>query len=143
MATAAPDLTAKCRLLELSVISSTSISNRTTALLAHIKSTPGDSTPAVVALKAKASVANKLVSIVEIAKRELKDAGSKVYQYNALASELIESKPATKDTTDHVALSDEEAAFQDVEQKTTVRNVPVMTTYLSLEPIKELRNAHG
>ncbi|KEQ93427.1 hypothetical protein AUEXF2481DRAFT_6936 [Aureobasidium subglaciale EXF-2481] len=143
MAAATPDLTAKCRLLELSVISSTSISNRTTALIAHIKSTPADEKPAVVALKAKAPVANKLISIVEIAKRELKEAGTNIYQYNALGSELIESKPATKDTTDDAALPDEEPAFQHVEQKTTVRNVPVMTAYLSLVPIKELRDAHG
>ncbi|KAK6002903.1 hypothetical protein QM012_001653 [Aureobasidium pullulans] len=143
MAPTTPDLSAKYALLQLSVISSSSISNRTTSLISHIKSTPADSKPALVALHAKAPVANKLISIVEIAKRELKENGLKVYQYNALGSELIQTTPATKDTTDQDAMSDDEAAFEKVEQRTAVRNVPTMTTYLSLSPIKELKQAYG
>lgn len=143
MAPATPDLSAKYTLLQLSVISSSSISNRTTCLIAHIKSTPDDNKPAIVALHAKAPVANKLISIVEIAKRELKENGLKVYQYNALGSELIQSTPATKDATNQDAMSDEEPAFEKVKQRTAVRNVPTMTTYLSLSPIKELKQAYG
>ncbi|CAD0096115.1 unnamed protein product [Aureobasidium mustum] len=143
MAPATPDLSAKYTLLQLSVISSSSISNRTTSLIAHIKNTPADSKPAIVALHAKAPVANKLISIVEIAKRDLKENGSKVYQYNALGSELIQSTPTTKDATNQDDMSDEEPAFEKVEQKTAVRNVSTMTTYLSLTPIKELKQAYG
>ncbi|KAH0144968.1 hypothetical protein KCU67_g12854, partial [Aureobasidium melanogenum] len=112
-------------------------------LIAHIKSTPADSKPAIVALHAKAPVANKLISIVEIAKRELKENGLKIYQYNALASELIETTPTTKDATNQDAMSDEEPAFEKVDQRTAVRNIPTMTTYLSLNPIKELKQAYG
>ncbi|KAH0338021.1 hypothetical protein KCU81_g7838, partial [Aureobasidium melanogenum] len=143
MAPATPDLSAKYTLLQLSVNSSSSISNRTTSLIAHVKSTPADSKPAIVALHAKAPVANKLISIVEIAKRELKENGIKVYQYNALGSELIETTPATQDATNQDAMSDEEPAFEKVDQRSTVRNVPTMTTYLSLASIKELKQAYG
>ncbi|KAI4727393.1 hypothetical protein E4T49_04911 [Aureobasidium sp. EXF-10728] len=143
MAPATPDLSAKYTLLQLSVISSSSISNRTTSLIAHLKSTPADSKPAIVALHAKAPVVNKLISVVEIAKRELKENALKVYQYNALGSELVQSAPATNDATNQDAMSDDEPAFEKIERKTAVRNVPTMTTYLSLAPIKELKQAYG
>ncbi|THY53104.1 hypothetical protein D6C98_05023 [Aureobasidium pullulans] len=143
MAPTTPDLSAKYTLLTLSVISSSNISNRTKSLIEHVKSTPADNKPAIVALHAKAAVANKLISIVEIAKRDLKEGGRKIYQYNALGSELIELKPATKDAANDDAVSDEEPAFEKIEQKTTVRNVPIMTTYLSLVPVKELKDAYG
>ncbi|KAI4761080.1 hypothetical protein E4T52_06730 [Aureobasidium sp. EXF-3400] len=143
MAPSTPDLSAKYTVLQLSVISSSSISNRTTSLITHIKSTPVDSKPAVVALHAKAPVVNKLISVVEIAKRELKDNNQKVYQYNALGSELVQSTPATKPATDQDAMSDEEPAFEKIEQKITVKNVPTMTTYLSLTSVKELKQAYG
>lgn len=143
MAPITPDLSAKYTLLQLSVISSSSISNRTTSLITHIKSTPADSKPAVVALHAKAPVANKLISIVEIAKRELKKDGQRFYQYNALGSELVQSTPAPKDAVDQDAMSDDEPAFEKTEQKSTVRSVPTMTVYLSLASVKELRQAYG
>jgi hypothetical protein len=143
MAPTALDLSAKYTVLQLSVISSSSISNRTTSLISHIKSTPEDSKPAVVALHAKAPVVNKLISIIEIAKRDLKDNGQKVYQYNALGSELVQSTPAAKPATEQDAMSDDEPAFEKTEQKTTVRSVPIMTTYLSLTSVKELKQAYG
>ena len=143
MAPANPDLSSKYTILQLSVISSSSISNRTTSLISHIQSTPADNKPAVVALHAKAPVVNKLISIVEIAKRELKGNNQKVYQYNALGSEVVQSTPATKSATDQDAMSDDEPAFEQTEQKTTTRNVPTMTTYLSLTSIKELKQAYG
>ncbi|THX82788.1 hypothetical protein D6D05_03744 [Aureobasidium pullulans] len=143
MAPTTPDLSAKYTLLMLSVISSSNISNRTKSLIEHVKSTPADNKPAIVALHAKAAVANKLISIVEIAKRELKAGGQKIYQYNALGSELIELKPATKDAANDDAVSDEEPAFEKIEQKTTVRNVSTVTIYLSLVPVKELKDAYG
>jgi hypothetical protein len=143
MAPTTLDLSAKYTVLQLSVISSSSISNRTTSLISHINSTPADSKPAVVALHAKAPVVNKLISIVEIAKRDLKGTDQKVYQYNALGSELVQSTAAAKHATDQDAMSDDEPAFEKTEQKTTVRNVPTMTTYLSLTSVKELKQAYG
>jgi hypothetical protein len=143
MAPTTPDLSAKYRVLQLSVISSSSISNRTMSLISHVKSTPEDNKPAVVALHAKAPVVNKLISIVEIAKRDLKDNGQKIYQYNALGSELVQSTPTAKPTTEQDAMSDDEPAFEKTEQRTTVRNVPTMTTYLSLTSVKELKQAYG
>jgi len=88
-------------------------------------------------------VANKLISVVEIAKRELKDNDQKVYQYNVLGSELIHSAPATKDAVDQDAMSDNEPAFEKTEERSTVRNVPTMTIYLSLASVKELKQAYG
>lgn len=143
MAPSTPDLSAKYTVLQLSVISSSSISNRTTSLVNHIKSTPADNKPPIVALHAKAAVANKLISVVEIAKRELKDNDQKVYQYNVLGSELIHSAPATKDAVDQDAMSDNEPAFEKTEERSTVRNVPTMTIYLSLASVKELKQAYG
>jgi hypothetical protein len=142
MAPTTPDLSARYTVLQLSVISSSSISNRTTSLISHVKSTPEDNKPAVVALHAKAPVVNKLISIVEIAKRDLKDNGQKVYQYNALGSELVQSTPAAKPATEQDAMSDDEPAFEKTEQKTTVRSVLTMTTYLSLTSVKELKQAY-
>jgi hypothetical protein len=139
MAPTTLDLSAKYTVLQLSVISSSSISNRTTSLISHIKSTPEDSKPAVVALHAKAPVVNKLISIIEIARRDLKDNGQKVYQYNALGSELVQSAPAAKPATEQDGMSDDEPAFE----KTAVRSVPIMTTYLSLSSVKELKQAYG
>jgi hypothetical protein len=143
MAPTTPDLSVKYTVLQLSVISSSSISNRTTSLITHIKSTLADSKPAIVALHAKAPVVNKLISIVEIAKRDLRADNQKIYQYNALSSELVQSTPATNHATDQDAMSDDEPAFEKTEQKTTVRNVPTMTTYLSLTSVKELKQAYG
>jgi hypothetical protein len=143
MAPTTPDLSAKYTVLQLSVISSSSISNRTTSLISHVKSTPEDNKPAVVALHAKAPVVNKLISIVEIAKRDLKDNGQKIYQYNALGSELVQFTPTAKPVTEQDAMSDDEPAFDKTEQKTTVRSVPTMTTYLSLTSVKELKQAYG
>jgi hypothetical protein len=143
MAPTTPDLSAKYAVLQLSVISSSSISNRTTSLIRHVKSRPEDNKPAIVALHAKAPVVNKLISIIEIAKREMKDNGQKIYQYNALGSELIQSTPAARPATEQDAMSDDEPAFEKPEQKTTVRNVPTMTTYLSLTSVKELKQAYG
>ncbi|KAH0285895.1 hypothetical protein M436DRAFT_79070 [Aureobasidium namibiae CBS 147.97] len=143
MAPSTPDLSTKYAVLQLSVISSSSISNRTTSLINHIKSIPADNKPALVALHAKAAVANKLISIVEIAKRELKDNDQKVYQYNILGSELIQSTPAPKDAVDQDAMSDNEPAFEKTEGKHAVRNVPTMTIYLSLASVKELKQAYG
>lgn len=138
MAVDSDALSAKYNVLSLSVISSTAISNRTSALIQHLKSPASDSKPTLVALHAKAQVANKLISIVEIAKRDLKESDRKIFQYNALGSELIESKPS-----ENRSLSEDEDAFEPMNQKPTVRNMPTMTTYLSLSSIKELKDAYG
>ena len=77
-------------IVRLPVISCSQISTRTAAVIGNIERSPSSEKPVVVKLVAKSKAANKLVSIVEIAKRELSAKSSKLYQYNGLTSEMVE-----------------------------------------------------
>ncbi|WPG98379.1 Hypothetical protein R9X50_00116900 [Acrodontium crateriforme] len=135
----------------LNVASGSQISQRAATIIATLKRHHADK-PALVILTAKAPVANKLISIVEIAKREL----STCYQYNALSHLTTEittrppSAPARQpdDTTatDDPQLSDDEA-FESMHAaqtpSTTKRNVSVLTIYLSSISIRDLKLAYG
>ena len=102
-------------------------------------------------MTAKSRSANKLVSIVEIAKRELLSKGVKCFQYNVLSSQMIEIERKTKVPVDSV---DAGAAKQGDEESDDTfevmdsgngtgpkkRSVPIMTTYLSSSPVKELKD---
>lgn len=144
-------LATKYDLIRLSVISSSSITARTSTLINHLSSPKTDAArPAVVSLHAKAAVANKLISIVEIAKRELTAKSEKLYQYSALASEIVPLKKANKPINQNGAAANSEAdpeseedAFQTMGEKEKIRAVPILTVYLSRVPVKELRDAHG
>ncbi|KAK5171351.1 uncharacterized protein LTR77_004495 [Saxophila tyrrhenica] len=145
-------LSDKYELVKLSVHSSTQISSRTAAVTAKLATAPAQgSKPVVVALTAKAQAANKVISIVEIAKRELVAKGVAVYQYNALGSEMTEiprdGVKGSEGVEEDEASEGEEAAFETMRQRdvgdTKKRLIPVMTTYLSSTAIKELRTAHG
>ena len=79
----------------MSILSSSKIEQKVRNLLlrvskfnfADIKAKPG-----IVVLHAKAKAAGKMVSIVEIAKREIQKENGKWYQYSKLHGEIIESK---------------------------------------------------
>ena len=57
--------------------------------------------PGVVILHAKASAANKLIGIVELAKREIERDRGKWFQYSKLESEVLELKLKTKQKPQH------------------------------------------
>jgi hypothetical protein len=144
-------LVQKYELSQLKVISSTQISNRVAAVTSQLTIPPIDGKPTIVALTAKAKDANKLISVVEIAKRELAAAGSKVFQYNALGSEMVKIprvKPSKGKPTDGVGVqegdeSDDAFETMGASDGMKKRLLPTMTTYLSTTSIKELRTAYG
>ena len=136
--------------VSLSVLSSSQISNRASVIVEHLTSNHGTSgKPPLCRIQAKAKVANKLISIVEIVKRDLKAKGVTMCQYSSLTSELVTlkqndetngTKPASSDLTDREEGDD---SFQTMVEKDKIRSVPVMTVILSGQAIKDLRSALG
>ena len=133
-------------LVKLQVASGTQLSTRAADVVKNLSK----DTPAVVSLSTKCRNANKLISIVEIAKRELKSKDIKVFQYNALSSETIEveRKPSNGGyAVGNAAEHDSDDAFETMGAKSVEgskrRVLPVMTTYLSVTPVEELRRRHG
>jgi hypothetical protein len=121
-------------------------------------------TPPLVKLTASSKTANKLISIVEIAKREAQKAspGRKIFQYTELTSEMVEIPrlPAARDTVkstigngtalkqDGEALvsNEEGEAFETMPSNTStmkLRRVPVLTVYLAAASVRELKGAFG
>ena len=153
----------------MSIISSSKIETKVTTLLNHLARFDGfdrSVKPGVVALYAKAPVANKLVSVIEIAKRSLQKDDQRLYQYSQLSSELVAlghkadrreqraqgtsaksesglGPPVPPDGDDED--EGDEPAFEpmDVPQAKRVRAVPVLTVYLSRVSVKELAAEFG
>ena len=125
--------------------------------------------PQVVMMRAKAPCAAKMISIAEIAKREISKEGGKWFQYNKIEGVMAEVKKVDKGKEkggedeneglngdraegDEEAKSEEETtAFETMktpferanEGVPMVRAVPVMTLYLSRVRIDGLRKAYG
>lgn len=79
------ELKDKYSLITATVISSSKIEKKVTAVLAHIGRVDMfsmTSVPGVVMLHARAGEANKLVTVMELAKRRMTEVGYKWYQYN-------------------------------------------------------------
>ena len=147
-------LSQKYNLVKYNIISSTHISSRTAAIIAKLEANENDGKPTLVALSAKARTGSKLISIVEIAKRELAAKGHYCFQYNALSSETIEVKLNPKSDTNRAKQqatnedgSEVEDAFETMgssrETGAKKRLIPIMTTYLCAASVKELKNAYG
>lgn len=87
----------------LSIISSSNIQTRVTRILSHLSSfdfSNSSPKPPVVQLVAKPGCANKLISVVEIVKRELSKQGNQWYQYNGVESKTVEvQRKADKNIT--------------------------------------------
>ena len=84
----------KYEVITMSILSSSKIEQKVRNLLVRLSKLDDASTkakPTVVMLHAKGDVASKMVSIVEIAKAEIKEDG-KLYQYNGLHGETSELK---------------------------------------------------
>ncbi|KAF2719479.1 hypothetical protein K431DRAFT_251018 [Polychaeton citri CBS 116435] len=166
-------------LKSLSVLSSTQISNRVTSILSHLSplqegetaQPPADSNtpplPPLVILTATQKSASKLISIAEIAKRELTLAGVKWFQYTALTSELVgvervaararvgqgvggHDEGKSEGEAEEEEEEEEEDAFQSMGAQTVEgssgmkkRLVPGLKVFLSTSPVRELRVDYG
>lgn len=149
-------------IIHISCQSNTQISAKATKIISALspsKDAPTEPTtaqkPPLVILTAHSRWANKLISIVEIAKRDLEAKGVKVFQYNALSSEIVEveRKPRPKGLSAAPAAAEdgdasEDEAFQTMgaggeEGGVKKRAVPVMTTYLTTQAVKALRVEFG
>lgn len=146
-------LASKYELVNLSVHSSTQISSRAAAVVTKLSAAQSsDAKPVIVTMRTGARTASKLISIAEIAKRDLTSKGVKMCQYTALSSEMIEVERKPKRKAVAVGEQENEGgesddAFETMgaasETGTKKRSVPVLTVYLSAKPIKELRNEYG
>ncbi|KAL1302132.1 hypothetical protein AAFC00_002566 [Neodothiora populina] len=144
----------KYDLLRLGVISSNSVASRTGALIRHLSQPSEGDKAAVASLHARSAAANKLISAVEIAKRDLKAKGERVYQYSSLTTERVLMKAkapgpgrsgstATLDAPPENAADDMDEDFEVMRPKDKLQETPVLTVYLSLVPVKELQNIYG
>ncbi|KAI6089874.1 hypothetical protein F4821DRAFT_43935 [Hypoxylon rubiginosum] len=144
-----------------SVISSSKIQKKVTSILRYLAVPPnGDAvSPAqktrVVVLRAKASDAGKLVSIAEIAKRELgkdNDGEHVWYQYISLGEELKEIPRDDGNTIiEETRLGGDDDDFETmktpferaIEGQPRLRGVPIMSLFLCRASIEELKKRYG
>lgn len=146
-------LPAKYELVRLNVASGTKLATRAADVVQNLSTGVASDKPVIVSLSTPSRNANKLISVVEIAKRELKATGIKVYQYSALSSETVhvERKPkqpaSTAQEINDEAGNDSDDAFETMGDKhlhgPKQRTIPVMTTYLSVSSVKELMQKYG
>ncbi|KAG9234369.1 hypothetical protein BJ875DRAFT_509806 [Amylocarpus encephaloides] len=156
----------------LSIISSSKISKRVTTTLSVLAQPPAipPAKPSVVMLHARADSVSKLISVVEIAKREIGSRGGKWFQYNALHQAVKAKKEGVKggdkgqgeengedmdedEDEDEGEKSDGEVeeGFEKmktpferaIEGTVKVRTVPIMATYLSRVRVEGLRKRYG
>jgi len=167
----ADDLAGTHNVTTMRIISSTQIQQKVTQILETLStfSFEPPAKPNLVVLHAKASVASKLISIAEIAKREIAGSGGKWFQYNQLEGTVVtrerEAAPHSGNKTKHkggdamdvdeegAGKSDEEetASFETMktpieralEGRPVIRAVPVLTLYLSRVRIDSLRKKYG
>ncbi|KAL9001235.1 MAG: hypothetical protein Q9169_000419 [Polycauliona sp. 2 TL-2023] len=79
----------------MSIISSSKVNQKVKSLIDRVEKFTFanlSAKPGVVALHAKAACASKLISVVEIAKKDIEKRGNKWYQYTKAHSELLEFK---------------------------------------------------
>lgn len=139
-------LAQKHELVKLKIVGSTQISKATATIICKLAESPSDDKSTIVVLTAKARYANKLISIVEIAKRETAANGTKYFQYNALSSEMIEVARESEKSGEKAG-DESDDAFETMGAPklagTKKRAVPIMTTYLSTTSVRELKSAYG
>lgn len=143
-------------LVKLNVASGTQVSTRTADVINNLSKTSSAGEPIIVSLTTRSRNANKLISIVEIAKRELKGRDISGFQYNALSSETVQierkqkppngtaASPTNAEENDEDVSDDAfEAMGEKVADGPKQRVIPVMTTYLSTTSINELKARYG
>ena len=166
-------LTSTHEITRLTIQSNTQIAPKATNVISKLSpsddptTTDANTKPPLVILRAQSRWASKLISIVEIAKRNLEsttDANNsavKIFQYSSLSSEIIEieRKPRAKEGLGTAApegegeseASEDEGAFQTMgaasgglaEGGLKKRAVPVLTVYLASRPVKALKSEFG
>lgn len=151
-------LETKYGLIRINIASSSQISSLTAKVIASLEEDSEQSEkPTIVIMTAKSRVASKLISIVEIAKRELEAKGVKCFQYSAVSSQMVELPDRSKDgqkkddarsmgATADDEISDDAFEVMGDEKPaggTKIRALPVLTVYLAKASVKELKNAYG
>lgn len=156
----------------MQIISSSKMSSKIamsldTLVLGKINLADKECKPGLVILYAKAPVAGKLVSTVEVVKREIGSKGEKWYQYNSLSETMVviprkspkSSASAANSGKDKDSMDlggapgseEDEAYFETMKTRQErvlegtdrMRAVPVLTVYLSRVPIEKLRQKYG
>jgi len=145
------------------IISSSQIENKVRRVLENLASFSfaAPTKPNIILLCAKSTTASKMISIVEISKREIAAKGGKWYQYNRLEHNLEEKKKEQVTTilgrqvelgnTEIEGQSEDESAFETmktpleraVEGRPKIRAIPVLTVYLSRVRVESLKNTYG
>ncbi|RYP55824.1 hypothetical protein DL769_010048 [Monosporascus sp. CRB-8-3] len=154
-----------------SVLSSSKIQKRVAAVLQHVgptgssKAITSTAKPRISILRAKAADAGKLITIAEIAKRELEERGGESaerewFQYIALGEEIKErqrgeGKTIVEETVLGGLAADEEGdgsgdfetmktPFERaIEGRQLVRGTPIMSLFLSRISVDELKKRYG
>ncbi|KAI2606004.1 uncharacterized protein GGS25DRAFT_499119 [Hypoxylon fragiforme] len=139
-----------------SVISASKIQKKVTSVLQHLTSSSADRTTRVSVLRARASDAGKLVSIAEIARRELgkREGDGRIwFQYIALGEELKEIPRGDGNTvieeTKLGMMDDDDFEIMKtpferaIEGQPRVRGVPIMSLFLCRTSIEELKKRYG
>jgi hypothetical protein len=156
----------------MSIISSSHIQKKVTRILELLSafSFVAPTKPGVVMLYGKAPVASKMITIVEIAKREIAQNGGKWFQYNKVEQTLmirekidassktmgLEDKGINSmdlDEAEGIKTDDEipgsmfetmKTPFERaIEDRPKFRAIPVMTLYLSRVRVESLKKMHG
>ncbi|KAK8167972.1 hypothetical protein IWX90DRAFT_483880 [Phyllosticta citrichinensis] len=141
------------------IVASSKIQAKVRAVLTALSSNPSPEADNVVLLQASAPAANKLISVAEIAKRELEHERRSWWSYVGVKGLLVEldskdnrksskqgGSDASQDAEQDKSSDAEDDAFEPLpgqrDQK-KVRNVPFMTLYLATKPIPALRALYG
>ncbi|TQS35191.1 hypothetical protein Golomagni_04395 [Golovinomyces magnicellulatus] len=146
----------------LNISSASKIHAKVTQALGVLASFPvvTGSKNAVVLLRAKPNACGKMISIVEIVKREISSTmQGKWYQYNVLDHTPEESNTFPKNAKEKTQIAEEGNDIDDVNKEksennnasfekaifgvSNVKAQPVMSIYLSRVRIEELRKKHG
>lgn len=159
------ELKGKYSIVTASVISSSKINKKVTQVLSHLGHVDlfsQSSTPGVIMLHARVSDSGKMVTVMELAKRRMDEAGQPWYQYNRVyevSKDGIKLKPTGKALDQNLIGNsamegqnedeDEDDAFEPVETTfdRAVRVKPAsdsketyMSVFLSRVPIPELQS---
>ncbi|KAK7522212.1 uncharacterized protein IWZ02DRAFT_120970 [Phyllosticta citriasiana] len=142
------------------IVASSKIQAKVRAVLTALSSDPSPETDNVVLLQARAPAANKLISVAEIAKRELERERRPWWSYVGVKGVLVELDPkdsrnsgkqngsdASQDAElDKTSDAEEEDAFEPLtgqKDRKKVKNVAVMDFYLAIKPVPALRTLYG
>jgi len=132
---------------QLKVISSSKISQRAKAIIEHLNQNE-TTLPGLIVLTAQPKAASKLISIVEIVKRQIQfDKLFNVYQYTTIIPEkVVISSLQTNDEQQNKEDDQSEIkgpAFESRLGNPKFRIIPILTIYLTTRAIPELKAQYG